>query len=119
MFILDTDASDTATGADLLQLQEGEERVISYGSFSLTPAQRNYCTTRKELLALIQFTREYHHYLLGRKFLAQTDHSSLMWLMRFRNAEGMLAGWLEELSQYDMVIQHRHGKKHGNTDGLS
>ena len=53
MFILDTDASDTAIGAELLQLQEGEKRVISYGSFSLTPAQRNYCTTRKELLALI------------------------------------------------------------------
>ena len=53
MFILDTDASDTAIGAELLQLQEGEEKVISYGSFSLTPAQRNYCTTRKELLALI------------------------------------------------------------------
>ena len=39
--------------------------------------------------------------------------------MRFRNAEGMLARWLEELSQYDMVIQHRPGKKHGNADGLS
>ena len=46
-FILDTDASDTAIGAQLLQLQEGEERVISYGSFSLTPAQRNYCTTQE------------------------------------------------------------------------
>ena len=39
--------------------------------------------------------------------------------MRFRNAEGMLARWLEELSQYDMVIQHCPGKKHGNADGLS
>ena len=31
----------------------------------------------------------------------------------------MLARWLEELSQYDMVIQHHPGKKHGNADGLS
>ena len=30
--------------------------------------------------------------------------------MRFHNAEGMLARWLEELSQYDMVIQHHPGK---------
>ena len=32
-----------------------------------------------------------------------------------------LARWLEEttLSQYDMVIQHRPGVKHGNADGLS
>ena len=39
--------------------------------------------------------------------------------MRFHNAEGMLAQWLEELSQYDTVIQHHPGKKHGNADGLS
>ena len=118
-FILDTDASDTAIGAELLQLQEGEERVVSYGSFSLTPAQRNYCTTRKELLAVLRFTREYRHYLLGRRFIVRTDHSSLTWLMRFKNAEGMLARWIEELSQYDMIIQHRPGKQHGNADGLS
>jgi hypothetical protein len=29
-FILDTDASDTAIGAELLQIKNGEERVIAY-----------------------------------------------------------------------------------------
>ena len=47
MFILDTDASNTAIGAELLQLQD-REKVTSYGSFTLNPAQRNYCTTKKE-----------------------------------------------------------------------
>ena len=118
-FILDTNASDTAIRAELLQLQEGEERVISYGSFGLTLAQRNYCTTRKELLAVLRFTRAYRHYLLGRRFIVRTDHSSLTWLMHFKNAEGMLARWIAELSQYDMVIQHHPGKQHGNADALS
>ena len=117
MFILDTNALDTTIGVKLLQLQEREEKVISYGSFTLNPAQRNYCTTRKELLAVVRFSREFHHYLLGRQFLVHTDHSSLTWLMHFHHPEGMLAQWLEELSQYDMVIQHC--KKHGNADGLS
>ena len=90
-FILDTDASGTAIGAELIQVQEGEERVIAYGSFALTPAQREYCTTKLELLALVRFTRGYQHYLLGRKFVVCTDHSSLTWLMRFRHVEGMLA----------------------------
>ena len=58
-FILDTDASGGAIGAELLQLQDGQEKVISYGSYSLTPAQRNYCTTRKELLAMVRFTRQF------------------------------------------------------------
>ena len=44
-FILDTDASDIAIGAELLQVQNGEEKVICYGSFSLTPCQQKYCTT--------------------------------------------------------------------------
>ncbi len=39
--------------------------------------------------------------------------------MHFKHAEGMIACWLEELSQYDMTIQHRPGKAHGNADGLS
>ncbi len=30
-FILDTDASDTAIGAEILQIQNGEEKVIAMG----------------------------------------------------------------------------------------
>ncbi len=119
VFILDTDASDKAVGAELLQIQEGKERVISFGSRILTPAQRKYCTTRKELLALVAFTRQYRMYLLGRSFIVRTDHNSLTWLLRFKSIEGQLARWIEELTQYDMQIQHRPGKKHGNADGLS
>ena len=118
-FILDTDASGTAIGVELIQVQGGEECVISYGSFVLTPSQRKYCTTQLELLALVRFTWEYHHYLLGRKFTVHTDHSSLAWLMWFRHLQGMLTHWLEELSQYDMVVQYRPGIKHRNADGLS
>ena len=118
-FILDTDASNDAIGAELIQIQDGVPRVVSYGSYVLTPEQRKYCTTRKELLAVVRFTRQYRHYLLGRKFTVRTDHNSLTWLMRFKFIEGQLARWLEELSCYDMEIVHRPGVKHGNADGLS
>ncbi len=118
-FILDTDASDAAIGAEVLQVQDGQEKVIAYGSTSLSAEQRNYCTTRKELLAIIKFTRQYRHYLLGRKFLVRTDHSSLTWLLNFKYPQGQLARWIEELSHFDLEIQHRPGKKHGNADALS
>ncbi len=118
-FILDTDSSDVAIGAEILQVQQGAEKVIAYGSMSLSPEQRNYCTTRKELLAVIRFTRQFRHYLLGRKFVVRTDHNSLTWLLNFKDPQGQLARWIEELSQYHLVIQHRAGKKHGNADALS
>ena len=118
-FILDTDASDHAIGAELSQIQDGEPRVIAYGSFALTSEQRRYCTTRKELLAVVRFTKQYRHYLLGRPFIVRTDHSSLTWLLNFKEPQGQLARWMEELSQYNMVLQYRPGKLHGNSDALS
>ena len=67
-FILDTDASDFAVGGVLSQVQDGQERPISFASKVLNPAQRDYCTTSKELLAVVVFTRHFRHYLLGRVF---------------------------------------------------
>jgi transposase InsO family protein len=118
-FLLDTDASDIAIGAELLQKQNGKEVTIAYASAVLSPAQRKYCTTRKELLAVVTFTRLFRHYLLGRKIYVRTDHQSLVWLMRFKYPQGQLARWLEELSQYDMDILHRPGRHHQNADALS
>nr|XP_054764688.1 uncharacterized protein LOC129271338 [Lytechinus pictus] len=118
-FILDTDASSTAIGAELLQVQNGEEKVIAYGSLSLSPQQRNYCVTRRELLALVLFCRQYRHYLLGRPFTVRTDHGSLTWLLNFKTPTGQLSRWLEELGQYNMKIEHRPGRRHSNADSLS
>lgn len=118
-FLLDTDASDTNIAAVLYQVKEKETRVISYGSLMLSAEQRNYCTTRKELLAVVRFTRQYRHYLLGKPFTIRTDNASLLWIMKFRNLTGQLARWVEELSQYDFKIMHRAGRLHTNADSLS
>ena len=52
-FYLDSDASDLGLGIVLSQIQDGEERVIAYASRTLTPQERAYCVTRKELLAVV------------------------------------------------------------------
>ena len=118
-FILDTDASNHSIGAVLSQLQGNFERVISYASKRLGPAQTRYCVTRKELLAIVTFTQKFQHYLLGRQFIVRTDHGSLTWLYRFKTPQGQLARWLEHLSQFNIVFQHRKGTHHGNADALS
>lgn len=118
-FILDCDASNEAIGGELLQVQHGTERVIAFASFSLSKHEKRYCTTRKELLAVVRFTRHFRHYLLGCEFKIRTDHNSLIWLMNFRHPQGQLARWLEELSSYSMTIEYRPGRLHGNADALS
>lgn len=93
--------------------------MVAHASKVLTPAQKRYCTTRKVLLAVVTFTRQFRVYLLGRRFTVRTDHHSLMWLLRFKHLEGQLAGWMEELAQYDMAISQSSGNKHINADSLS
>lgn len=118
-FIVDTDASDFAIGAVLSQIQQGKEVVIAYSSRTLSKSERNYCTTRKELLALVFFIKQFRHYLYGKKFLARTDHKALKWLFSIKDPEGQTARWVTQLSEYDFSIEHREGKRHRNADGMS
>ena len=119
LFVLDTDASNVGVGAVLSQVQDGQERVIGYFSKTLGKAERRYCVTRKELLAIVMSVKWFHHFLYGKHFLIRTDHGALRWLLRFRQPEGQVARWIETLGTYDFAIEHRPGRVHGNADGLS
>lgn len=94
MFILDTDASAYGVGAVLSQLQDGQEVVIAYGSNTLSRSQMDYCTTYRELLAVVTFVKQFRHYFYGQPFLLRTDHASLIWLKNFKEPEGLLARWI-------------------------
>ena len=118
-FILDTDASDSAIGAVLSQIQNGEERPVCYASQLYDKHQRNYNVTRKELLALVTFVKKFRQYLLGRHFVIRTDHAALTWLRRCSEPIGQQARWLEILEEFDFDVIHRPGIRHTNADSLS
>ncbi|KAJ8351980.1 hypothetical protein SKAU_G00234560 [Synaphobranchus kaupii] len=90
--IVNTDASNTGVGAVLSQEDVDGERVVAYYSRALGKAERNYCVTRRELLAV---------------------------LLNFKDPEGQVARWLEQLQGYDFEIRHWAGRLHGNADALS
>jgi len=71
---------DVSINAVLSQVQNGIESVIAYASPSLSKSEPNYCVTRKELLAIVCYTKTFRQYLLGRQFVIRTDHSALQWL---------------------------------------
>ena len=118
-FILDTDASSCGIGAVLSQTKEGVEHVVAYYSRSLSSSERNYCTTRRELLAVVDAIRHFHHFLYGADFCIRTDHAALKWLRSLKDPEGQLARWMTRLEQYTFTVQHRPGAKHTNADCLS
>ena len=93
--------------------------MIAYSSKSLSSSQQNYCTTMRELLAVVVFIKEFHHYLWGRNFTIRTDHASLRWLLNFHQTDNMHMRWITQLESFDMEIEHRPGVKHANADALS
>ena len=78
--------------------------MISYGSRTLNKAEKNYCITDKELLAIRHFTEYYRQYLLGRHFLVLSDHQALTYLFKLKEPKGQIARWIEILSAYDFIV---------------
>ena len=117
-FILDTDASNIGIRCVLSQLGPKGEQVVVCGSRSLKLGWKNYCVTRKELLANIFGLKIFHIYLPGRKFQFRTDHAALKWILNFQNLEEQVPRWFEVMSEFQPEIVHRAGLKHNNADVL-
>ena len=47
------------------------------------------------------------------------ERIEVMFIFGYEEPQGQLARWLEELSQYNMILKYRPGKVHGNADALS
>ena len=94
-FIVYTDASQFAIGATLAQVQNGRQRVICYASKSLNKAQSRHSTTKRERLAIISYTRQFKHYLLGHQFKIIKEHRGLQWLHNLMDPDALTATWLE------------------------
>ena len=118
-FILQTDASNYGLSAILTQKdEEGRDKVVAYASRTLIKAERAWHTHELEALAVIWGCEHYRPYLVGQRFLVETDHQSLRWLMEQKKS-GRLERWVLRLSEFDMEIKHRPGKHNGNADGPS
>ena len=52
--MIDTDASETALGAVLSQIIDGEERPLAFESRVLSKTEVNYATTKREALGIVQ-----------------------------------------------------------------
>ena len=118
-FVLYTDASYSAIGAVLSQIQEGKERIIAYWSRQLQKAERNYSTTKTEAFAAVAAIKEFYPYLYGFHFTLVTDHNPLTSLRGLKDIGGRLTRWMIYLQQFNFQCEYKPGKNHGNADTMS
>lgn len=125
-FYIATDASNTGIGAVLYQLDapaEGssrrKERYISFIAKALSASERNYSTTKKELLGIVFALSRFRQYVWGTQFTLYTDHRALTYLFTQKHTNIMINGWLEVLLDFNFKIIHRPGLHNVLPDTLS
>nr|GEZ07959.1 reverse transcriptase domain-containing protein [Tanacetum cinerariifolium] len=89
-FELMCDASDFVIGAVLGQHQDKHFRPIHYASKTMTEAESNYTTTKKEMLAMVYAFEKFRSYLIMNKSIVYTDHSALKNLFAKKDSKAQL-----------------------------
>ncbi len=118
-FILQTDASENAAGAVLMQNHEGMNFPFAYASRKFTETERRYSVFEKECLALVWAVRKFQMYLYGKPFILQTDHQPLVYLNSSIHANGRLMRWALFLQSYQISIEAIRGSENVGADYMS
>jgi len=117
--VVDVDCSAFGAGAVAQQWQNGELNVIEYASRTFNRAERYYCATRRELLAMIFALKHFRSYLLGNHFVCRVNHMAFKYYQTTPEPLGQQARFLDFLAEFDFELQFRPGKEHTNCDSLS
>ena len=102
------DASLRGLGACLIQKHNREDQPIAFASKSLTDEETRYANIERELLAIIFVCQWFSTYLLGRGFIAESDHKPLemIAMKNLTNVPPCLQRMLLELQRYDVTIKY-------------
>ena len=111
-FEIHTDASKAQLGAVISQ----EGHPIAFYSRKLSPAQLNYTTTERELLAIVETLKEFRNILLGQEIKVWTDHQNLTY--KTFNTERVMR-WRMIAEQYGAELHYIPGSKNIVADALS
>lgn len=115
-FDLTTDASSHAIGAVLSQ----GGRPITMISRTLSPAEENYGTNERELLAIVWALKSLRHYLYGVKNLnIFTDHQPLTFSVSDRNPNSKIKRWKAFIEEYSPTLFYKPGRDNVVADALS
>ncbi len=116
--ILTKDASPLGLEATLWQKEDEGRRPVAFASRYLGDSDKNYAQNELELLGVVWGVEQFKHYLMGKKFKVETDHSALVNVFnRHRNNKyyrPRLIRWKNRMLIYDFDIVYVRGHEQGD-----
>jgi len=117
---LTTDASLEGLSGILEQNDNnGKRHPIAIASRKLKGDERNFTTTELEMSAVVYAVNYFEEYLLGRKVILFSDHSSLQYYQTMKNPSSRITKFIFKLLEFDIEIKHRPGLWNTAADCLS
>ena len=113
------DASDYVVGVALGQTNDKKHHAIAYTSKTLTGAQLNYATTKKEPLVVVFAIDKFRSYLVGAKVIVYIDHATLKYLLTKKVANPRLIRRILLLQEFNLEIKDKKGVEYTVADHLS
>jgi transposase InsO family protein len=118
--IMYSDASLYGAGCLITQKQGNKEVPILLDSFLFTKTQRNYGVYKRELMAIVEFSRKHEHMLRGSDIsTVWTDHKPITYFLQCSHLEGIYARWACELRDLHIQILYIPGERNKVADALS
>src|SRR5450432_416806 len=120
--MIETDASDGVIAGVLSQLHLDKEWYpVAYFSKTMAPAECNYHTHDKEMLAIVKSLDQWRPELQGiaKKIQIFIDYKALEYFMTTKQLTGRQARWAEALAEYYFIIMYRTGKQNAKADALT
>ena len=104
-----------------MQYQEGDLRVISYGSGTLTPGEKKYHSSKLEFSgvkwAVCNQFRDYIYYTPH--FHIDTDNNPLTYIMSTGRLTATGQRWVNELAEFSFSLHYKQGKQNTIADTIS
>ena len=113
------DVSDYAIEAVLGQRKDKRSHAIYYASKTLNESQMNYCTTEKELFAVVFALDKFRSYILGSLVVVFTNQAALKYLLSKKDAKPRLIRWILLLQEFNITIKDKKGVENVVVDHLS
>ena len=118
-YIMYTDASDNACGAQLSQEHDGTKFPVAFLSHTFTETQRKWSTTEQEAFGVYYTITKWNYYLQGANIIVWNDHKPLAQFLNGKNANNKVKRWNLELTTYNITFKWISGAKNKAADCLS
>ena len=118
-YIVYTDASDDACGAQLSHEHDGTKFPVAFLSHTFSETQCKWSSPEQEAFGVYYMITKWNYYLQGANIIVWNDHKLLARFLNGKNANNKVKRWSFELATYSITLEWISGAKNKAADCLS